>query len=282
MLRYLKTGIFCLLLLSVPALAGATMFPWLEKGQKTQVLADKIPAPQGYERAEVQPGSFVFWLRSLPVKPGSPPVTLYNGEKKHNQNVHYAVLDIDVGTKDLQQCADAVIRLRAEYLFFSDRYDQIHFNFTSGDRAEFTRWANGFRPVVQGSQVTWVQQGDQSSSYSQFRSYLETVMMYAGTASLSRELKPVDSVEDIRPGDVFIQGGFPGHAVLVADTAIHTQTGQKVFLLAQSFMPAQDIHILKNLNNSDISPWYGTDFGDNLKTPEWVFEKRHLMRFSLE
>jgi hypothetical protein len=40
-------------------------------------------------------------------------VLLYNGAPKFRQDVHAAVIDIDVGTRDLQQCADATMRLRA-------------------------------------------------------------------------------------------------------------------------------------------------------------------------
>ena len=278
---YVSAGMLCCLLLLIAGqgLAGPSMFPWVQEDAKFLVLADYISPPPGFERKEVRPDSFDFWLQSLPVKKGSPPVRLFDGRLKGNQNAHCAVLDLDVGGKDLQQCADSVIRLRAEYLFFTKQFHRIHFNFTSGDTASFTQWADGFRPVVQGSRVSWVQKGEKGLSYSQFRSYLENVMMYAGTASLSKELEPVDDMEDIRAGDVFIQGGFPGHAVIVMDTAFNAQTGKKVFLIAQGFMPAQDMHILKNLNAPDLSPWYGTDFGDTLSTPEWDFEKRQLMRF---
>jgi Domain of unknown function (4846) len=38
------------------------------------------------------------------------------GDMKARQDVQYAVLDISVGNRDLQQCADAVMRIRGEYL----------------------------------------------------------------------------------------------------------------------------------------------------------------------
>ncbi|MBN2610182.1 MAG: hypothetical protein JXB00_01355, partial [Bacteroidales bacterium] len=53
----------------------------------------------------------------------------------------------------------------------------------------------------------------------------------------------------------------------------------KVFLLAQSYMPAQDIQILKNPNDKSISPWYSLDFEGDLITPEWTFKKTDLKRF---
>ena len=103
--------------------------------------------------------------------------------------------------------------------------------------------------------------------------------MYAGTASLSRELTPVRDVRKMKIGDVFIRGGFPGHAVIVADLAVNPQDGRKVFLLVQSFMPAQDMHVLRNPNNRVLNPWYELDFGEVLRTPEWTFGKNELRRF---
>jgi len=105
-------------------------------------------APIGFERRPIPAGSFEDWLRHLPTKKGSPPVHLFDGTLKANQNAHIAVIDIDTGDKDLQQCADAVIRLRAEYLYSLSRYNDIHFDFTSGDKASFRKWINGYRPVV--------------------------------------------------------------------------------------------------------------------------------------
>jgi hypothetical protein len=54
---------------------------------------------------------------------------------------------------------------------------------------------------------------------------------------------------------VIIRGGFPGHAVIVMNMAVTTE-GKKIYLLAQSYMPAQDIHVLINPNNNDICLWY--------------------------
>ena len=85
----------------------------------------------------------------------------------------------------------------------------------------------------------------------------------------------------LQPGDVFIKGGSPGHAVIVVDVAIYPQTGKKVFLLTQSYMPAQQIQILVNPANRGLSPWYELSDNDEgkLYTPEWVFEKKDLKRF---
>lgn len=104
--------------------------------------------------------------------------------------------------------------------------------------------------------------------------------MYAGTASLSKELTTFPFLS-LQPGDVFIQGGSPGHAVIVADVAIHPKTKKKVFLLAQSYMPAQQIHLLTNPANRDLSPWFelSESVSGKLLTPEWIFAENNLKRF---
>jgi len=81
----------------------------------------------------------------------------------------------------------------------------------------------------------------------------------------------------VRIGDVFIRGGFPGHAVIVVDVA-ENQQGQRIFLLAQSFMPAQQIHVLRNPTSS-LTPWYLAKQHGPLATPEWLFDYRDLKRF---
>ena len=105
------------------------------------------------------------------------------------------------------------------------------------------------------------------------------IFSYANTASLKNELKRVDNKKDIQIGDVFIQKGRPyGHAVTVMDIA-KNETGEIIFLLSQSYMPAQDIHILKNPSDQSISPWYKLAETGEFITPEWVFEFEDLMRF---
>lgn len=244
-------------------------------------LADRIAPPSGYVRETCPANSFTTYLRNLSLLPEGSKVLLYNGKEKANQAAAFAVIDMEIGNRDLQQCADAVIRLRAEYLWKHKRYADIKFNFTSGFTAEYKKWAEGNRIKVSGNQVQWYASGKGVDySYKTFRNYLDMVFMYAGTASLSREL-PAVLYTSLQPGDVFIKGGSPGHAVIVMDVAIHPNTGKKVFLLAQSYMPAQQIHILVNPTSRNLSPWYElteTDAG-KLYTPEWIFEKKDLKRF---
>ncbi|SHL09056.1 protein of unknown function (4846) [Chitinophaga jiangningensis] len=230
-----------------------------------------IPAPAGFERAAVSNGSFGQWLRTISLKQHNT-VYLYNGQLKQNQEAQAAVLDISVGKKDLQQCADAVMRLRAEWLYAHEQYNRIAFHATDGTLLDYAAWQRGCRFQLKNQRLAKVCNQEKGNSRTLFQAYLELVFSYAGTTSLERELVPAAG-SPIQPGDVFIQGGSPGHAVIVMDV-ITNRTGKKKFMLAQSYMPAQDIHILKN--PADGSCWYNEDFGNLLRTPEWTFNGNAL------
>ncbi len=234
-----------------------------------------IPGPANFKRLKSESGSFPYWLQHLKLKKDNT-VYLYNGKKKKNQQAQYAVLDISIGKKDLQQCADAVIRLYAEWQYSKKQYSKIMFLATDGTPMDYASWRQGYRFVLHGEKLKKVKSRGISDQRTDFDDYLQTVFTYAGTLSLSRQLKQVSSVDDILPGDVFLQGGSPGHAVMVMDLSINTG-GERRFLLSQSYMPAQNIHILKNPRS--ISPWYSNKFRTELATPEWVFQTGTLYRW---
>ncbi|OGC91496.1 MAG: hypothetical protein A2W25_00530 [candidate division Zixibacteria bacterium RBG_16_53_22] len=276
--------VFFLILAFRIANAQTGSYSWKPDADLSRAICSRIAVPSGFARVPADSDSFADWLRHLPLKDDRPPVMLYDGEQKVNQGAHFAVLDIDVGRENLQQCADAVIRLRAEYFYSKHHFDLISFNFTNGDSASFSNWLLGYRPVIDGNKSKWIRSESVDSSYANFRRYLDCVFTYAGTLSLSRELEKVDNAADISISDVFIRGGKPGtsnpgHAVIVTDLARDTITGQAIFILAQSYMPAQDIHILKNPNDSAISPWYRLPHTKFLHTPEWDFKIDELKRF---
>lgn len=243
------------------------------------LLKDRVQLPDGFVRPQPDDDSFAYFLQNFPLKPHRTEVYFYSGKKKYSQNGHLAVLDIDTGDKNLQQCADAVIRLRAEYLYHHQRYEDIQFNFTNGFPASYMQWRSGQRIQVKGNDVSWYNTEKASESYASFRKYLDVVFMYAGTLSLNQELK-AKPLEGMEIGDVFIQGGSPGHAMIVVDMAIHQDTLEKIFLLAQSYMPAQDIHIVKKTRNFIYGPWYSvSEIKETLRTPEWTFYAKDLKSF---
>jgi hypothetical protein len=231
-----------------------------------------LPA-EGFCRSEVQDASFQNYLRELPLHPVGSKVHYFDGRVKENE-VYEAVIQFDVGNRDLQQCADAIMRLRAEYFFANRLFDSINFNLTNGFNMNFAKWSEGWRVAVDGNSTKWIKVADQSDSYITFREYMEFVFTYAGTLSLSKQLKPV-KIKSISIGDVFIVGGSPGHAVIVVDL-IENALGEKRVLFAQSYMPAQEIQILKNFEDPVLSPWYKINDIEVLRTPEWTFAPEHL------
>ncbi|KAF5051729.1 hypothetical protein DSECCO2_416040 [anaerobic digester metagenome] len=241
-------------------------------------IQERFAVPDGFSRLDADSSTFAFFLRSLPLKPEGEKVRLFDGREKPPDNVYCAVIDLPIGTKNLHQCADAVIRLRAEYLWHQKKYSDIHFNFTNGFRADYSKWMSGKRIHVDGHNCSWVARSPVSNTHDDLWNYLETVFMYAGTLSLEKELVAADW-DEMRPGDVLIQGGSPGHAVIVVDMILNETTGERRFLLAQSYMPAQEIQILINPDSPEISPWYSLECSNEIHTPEWNFKKSELKRF---
>ena len=215
----------------------------------TDSIQGRFAPPAGTERVPVAPRSFAGWLRELPLLPIGSPVLLYDGQQKPRQDVHAAVTSLDVPKRDLQQCADAVMRLRAEYLLALGKPQQIRFHPDPG-KPRVLAFAGGSR--------------------ADFMSYMLRVFSAAGSASLQAELPKVDASTPLQPGDILIQGGYPGHAILVLDVA--SGGGRRLLLLGQSYMPAQQFHVLKNTQDPALSPWFDEarlDTKPGLFTPEW-------------
>lgn len=210
-------------------------------------VVSRFSVPPGYTRQKNKPGSFGAWLQKVPLKPRGTPTRTYNGDIAKTHAFTAAVADVGIGSQNLQQCADAVIRLRAEYLYQRKDYSKISFNFVSGFKCDYSHYANGYR--YQNGK--WALVAKKDYTYPAFLRYMNLVFSYASTLSLEKELKPVSDPADIKPGDVFIRGGAPGHCFIVMDVA-EDSNHQKQFLLAQSFMPAQNIQVLQ----ADGSPWF--------------------------
>jgi len=236
-----------------------------EDGMKVK---SRFAVPEGFKRKSAKPESFAAYLRNLPLKAVGTKVRYYNGEIK-NDRAYEAVVDMEIGKQNLQQCADAVMRLRGEYFYSRKAYDSISFKLTNGFEVAYNRWMKGERVMVSNNETWWQKSAEPSNNYQSFRKYMDFVFSYAGTLSLSASLRS-KAFKDIAVGDVFIVGGSPGHAVIVVDVA-ENKSGEKVFMLAQSYMPAQETQILKNLNDPALSPWYKVDDSDVLLTPEWKF-----------
>lgn len=247
---------------------------WINASGNT--LETRILTPEGYERQPVDADSLTAFLRKYPMKKDGSEVKLYNGKKKGRQDVHAAIFKLPIEKEDLQQCADSVMRVYAEYYWHTGRQDQIAFHFVDGFLAEYRKWQQGYRIRVGESRSSWVKSASPDSSYTCFQKYLRIVFSYASTLSMEKESKRIQEKE-LKPGDIFIRGGSPGHVVMVVDVCEHSD-GRKAFLLGQGYMPAQEFHVLKNPAHGE-NPWYYLDEVEYpFDTPEYTFGEGSLRR----
>lgn len=239
-------------------------------------LRARIAPPPGYERVEAEPDSLVSFLREYPLKKAGKPVLLYNGEEKGNRGAHVAVFKLPLEKEDLQQCADTVMRVYAEYFWKTGQKERISFRFVDGFQAEYSKWRSGYRIRAEGSRSSWVPGGAYDDSYANFKKYLRMVFAYASTLSMEHESKKI-KLSKVEAGDIFLEAGSPGHVVMVVDVC-ESADGKKAFLLGQGYMPAQEFHLLKNPSHEE-DPWYYVeDISYPLWTPEYSFEKGSFRR----
>jgi hypothetical protein len=244
--------------------AGAS-YPWPHDATDDR-LDQRFAAPAGFRRVAVDAGSFGAFVRSLPLRPVGTPVLDFQGgvQRAGDDEFVAAVVDIDVGDADLEQCADFVLRLDAEW-----RYGR-------GERAIGYGTASGAR-LDYGAFLRRRGAG-RAESHAVFRRYLDAVFAAANTASLAREGRAV-ALDDVHPGDVLVMTGVPfGHAVLVLDVAVG-EGGRRALLLGQGFMPAQSFHVLRP---GRADPWFVLDaHAPQVVTPFWrPFPATALRRLS--
>lgn len=243
--------------------AERTRYPWLREGAEVRPLEASIAPPPGFARVSLDANAFGAWLRTLPLRAEGAPVRSYRGDQllAPGDSRLAAVAELDVGRADLQQCADSIIRLHAEWLWSRGRQADIRYPVTSGDLAIWSRYAAGERPRVEPRKLHWEPGARADASRGAFARYLDVVFSYASTVSLGRASKrPRD---DAAPGDFFVLPGGPGHAVLVLDVA-RDPAGHRVALLGQGYMPAQDFHVLAGPEHG----WYSLE-GEAVDTPFW-------------
>ena len=252
--------VVCMLALNI----SNAQYVKLKTSNKTIETYFKIPKDfKKYVRSD---DAFAQWLIDHPLKKEDI-VRYHNGQVKYNgrNDVFHAVFDYDIGPLDLHQCADAAMYLWASYNYSNgpEFYDRLVFNGADGTEYNYLEYLGS---------------SGKEDNCDNFRRWLDLVWTYANTWSISEyNLEPVP-IWDIQAGDIFIVGGFPGHAVSVVDVLYDQETGHKLFMLAQSFMPAQDNHILNNPETGFV--WYELkSFMTHVVTPQYTFHINDLKRW---
>ncbi|WP_108868141.1 DUF4846 domain-containing protein [Aquimarina aquimarini] len=240
-------------------------------------ISTRVIVPDGYKRVSYPKGSFQEYLRHYQLKTYGSKIINYDNTEYFAQNWHEAILEIPVPSNGLQQCADALMRMRSEYLWKKNKKSKIGFNFTSGHYCSWNKYAEGYRPKIKGNKVTFHKTATVNHSKANFYKYLNLIYTYAGTLSMYNELPKV-AVKNVQIGDMLVKPGSPGHIEIVIDEIID-QKGNKMYLLAQGNTPAQNVCLLKNFENTAISPWYQFVENEAVYTPSYSFNKARFIRF---
>ena len=244
----------------------------------SMTIQSRVNTPEGFKRVQYPKGSFQDYLRNYDLKPFGSKIINYDDSEYFWQGGHIGILDIPVPKNGLQQCADALIRVRSEYLWDNNRKDEIGFNFTSGHYCSWKQYAKGYRPKIQGSKVSFHRTAQEDHSKTNFYKYLNLIYTYSGTLSLFHELPQIQDAKNLKIGDMLIKGGSPGHIVMICDEAVNEQ-GDKLFLLFQGNTPAQSVHLVKNLEDSDNSPWYFLEKDQIIPVSNYTFSSSKFVRF---
>ncbi len=245
--------------------------------EKGNTVASRVKLPEGFQRVKYPVGSFQEYLRNYKLKEYGTPIINYDGSSYFAQHWHEGILEVPVPKNGLQQCADALIRIRSEYLWEHNRKDEIGFNFTSGDYCSWKYYAEGYRPRINGNHVSFHKSAIADNSKSNFYKYLNLIYTYAGTSSLHTELSKV-KVDKLQIGDMLVKPGFPGHIEIIVDQ-IKNEKGEYLYVLAQGNTPAQNVCLLRNFEDEYRSPWYAFEENQPVNTPSYYFDKALFVRF---
>ena len=77
---------------------------------------------------------------------------------------------------------------------------------------------------------------------------------------------------------MLILGGSPGHIVMLADQVTNNK-GENLFLLIQGNTPAQSVHLVKNLEDNALSPWYDLKLNAVIPVSNFTFYNSKFARF---
>jgi len=231
----------------------AFLFLSVTNAQHKLSISNYFKVPESYKR--IATTDYHKWLINKKIKVEE--VKTYDGYSINGLGEYYAaVFDYNIGKRDLHQCADAAMYFKAWYHFDKGNINKIVFTFTDGTKYSYS---------------SFLKKKKLNNTFKSFNKYMTIIWSYAGTWSINEYDTVHVPINNVSAGDIFVIGGFPGHAVTVVDV-IENECGDKKIMLSQSFMPAQDHHILLNPESNsvwfNINEVHNTGFGfaeDNLK-----------------
>ena len=261
--------------------------PLVSFGQLT--LETKYNPPEGFER--IYNDGYSNFLRQFPLKENNI-VKFYDGnpfeEDKTNYDIWDAVFDYDLGTHKYHECADSVIYLYSKYNWVAKNYKNLEFHTKLGTSLKYNDYLNGvkYKGVKNKENNEWIDLKNdwtnpkpRLNNLKNFEAWLKIVFGWANTYSIDEYNSIKINILDMRPGDFFVRS-YPdsvGHAINVVDVVVNLTNNKKMYMLSQSFQPAQETHILINPQNGSV--WYTLDEFKDIDTPEYLFTVNELKRF---
>ena len=209
--------------------------PLLALAQQPKQVKD-IPVPTGFTAVECPPESYRHWITRRPLKNGLEILDCTGRKVPPGAYSVYAVLDLPLlFSGDLEQCADYAMRLWAEYHKDRNKLDKLYLFDYNGRRQQF------------------------STSRLSYRKFLHRAFANSNSYSLKQGCAKVDT-GGIVPGDMVVQNerGGVGHVSVVLN-ACRDSSGQKLYLIGFSYMPAQEFHIEKALEGYGTAGWFTLD-----------------------
>ncbi|MBN2722649.1 MAG: hypothetical protein JXR95_01105 [Deltaproteobacteria bacterium] len=280
MLLIFSGNVFAQNVISIPdKTESGKMYPWKRTTGGYIPLQQRFKVPANFKRVKVDKKSWAYWLRNIPLRKKGTRVYDYAGDEVPSSTAAAAaVVDLDIGNRDLQQCMDTIIRLRGEYHWWRNTKSKIGFRYYGNLYYKWSHWSNGMRPKKVNGRMKIVPGYRGGTSRKSFIKYMTYIFAMTGTVNNAGEKKVKFS--DIKAGDFFVypapSSRVLGHAIVIMDIA-ENSSGEKIGILAQGFTPAQDMHILKAPGGG---VWYKFKEKLPIKTPLWSpFKWSELRRF---
>lgn len=248
-------------------------------------IQTRFTVPDGFVRVESVKGSFADYVRNLPLYSYGVKAKEYADDEvsmvvsQEAQNAAVINRDVEI----YEQCADSCMRTWADYLYYNGRYDEISFKISGNFDLSFSKWRQGYRVLFNGNTPYWSLSKSPDSSYQSLKDYLHFCYQYAYTGTLSNYLTSV-KLSNMRIGDIFVKEKTSesryGHAVMIADMAVNTKTGEVIFMLIQGSTPAVHNYVVLNPDSKYGSPWFPLNFGSSFySADDWTFSANQLKRF---
>ncbi|MDR3350383.1 MAG: DUF4846 domain-containing protein [Prevotellaceae bacterium] len=242
-----------------------------------KTVVARFGVPSGYQRTDSLPASFAFFLQHLPLLPPKTPVKFYDGAPNVSCRPA-AVIDMEIGDKNLQQNIQTMIRLWAEYLFEQQRFSDIFFHINNGQVIPYEQWTQGMKLVI-NRKTYWTKTPSNPKQYQTFRRYLNFIFTNSDFHTLLQDVQLSAGVH-ITPGDILtFDNGADTYVVMVLDAAVHRETGDMLVLLVSGGNPAQSVQVLQNTDeDSATGVWFPLKNGV-LTVGEMAFSVKQRYRF---